>query len=412
MKKLLFVFLFIVKVALCQLNREVTVSTTAAAYYSGAGTHNIVRANNGSLFVFFIDANADVSYKLSYNNGLTYISNQVIFAGTTTGMSIWYDRWSGLSTDLIHIAYTESATDDTLYRTIDAVSLSLSTQTTIFAGVSAVAAGSHLSITRSVGGNVYCKTVIDAGAEGGFFRLPNANVPNGAWDAARTINEALATTDHIALVPDLTAADNQDIIAIFIDASANEISRQLYDNSGNSWSETSIATSIVELSAGTGYPNYNVAVDLTNSQILLACWTDTDLLNADLRFWKITNSAITEVTNVVQNSTDDQALCAISIDATNNYWYTFYVGKSDGSETWLSATSIYYKYSTDGGTTWSSETRLTWGSAGAGMWIIRSLQAIPIATSSTVKTVVFYYDAGLVHLQICLPMPFEYGSGN
>ena len=30
------------------------------------------------------------------------------------------------------------------------------------------------------------KLLIDAGAEGGFFRLPNANVPNGAWDAART----------------------------------------------------------------------------------------------------------------------------------------------------------------------------------------------------------------------------------
>lgn len=333
--------------------------TTGLVQFNGAGTQWIMQTPGGVRYMVYIDTGSDVAFRKSTDGGLTWSNPTVVFAGTTTAMAVWPDWWSGIAGGLIHIAYQESATDDTLYRTIDTASSdALSTQTVIFAGAS-TATGGHLSITRAVGGNVYCKTVIDNGAEGGFYRLPNANVPNGAWDAARTVDETIAGSDMMILAPNLTAADNQDIMAIFWDASANEISRKLYDDSGNSWSETSIATSMTDQAATTAFPHFDLCVDIANNRLIVAAWSAVDTANADLRCWTITDSAITEVTNVVQNSTDDQGLCAIALDLDTGHWYCFYGGQSDGSETFLTAINIYYKVSTDDGTTWGPETLLT-----------------------------------------------------
>jgi hypothetical protein len=331
--------------------------TPTLLQFNGGGVQYIVQTPDNVLYIAYVDTLSDVAIRKSTDGGFSWSNPIVVFAGTVTALAVWYDRWSNIAAGLIHIAYTESVTDDTLYRTVDTESSdALSTQTVIFAGAT-TAAGGALSISRARGGNVYCATMIDAGAEGGFFRLPAANVPSGAWDAARTTVFEGATQDQVILVPGW-AADNQDMMAFFWDASANEISRKLYDDSGNSWGEVSIATSMVDQAAATAFPHFAATVDITNSRNLLVAWSAIDTLNADLRCWHITESAITEVTNVVLNSVDDQALCAIGIDEKER-WYVYYGGKSDGSETFLTSINIYHKGSTDGGVTWGPETIIT-----------------------------------------------------
>lgn len=340
---------------------DVTVCEVNAAHWSGAGTNYIVQANNGALYMIYIDSALDVSYRKSTDGGLTWRAAVLAAtAGSTTSLAVWYDRWtdpSGTLGDRIHFVFSDSGNDDTHYRTLNTADDTLSTQTVIFAGAS-TAAGGHISVTRAVGGNVYCKTVIDAGVEGGFYRLPNANVPSGAWDAARTVDETIATLDQMILLPDYDAADTQDIMAIFWDASANEVSRKLYDDSANTWGETSIATSMTELSTATAFASFAVAPDPGNTRHVLVAWSATDLANADLRCWTVDASTITEVTNVVLNSTDDQGLCAIAIDKITGDWYVFYGGITTGGETWNTSMNIYYKISTDDGTTWGPETKL------------------------------------------------------
>jgi hypothetical protein len=338
----------------------VLVDTTVAAQFNGAGTSYTIRTPGGVWYLVYVNVASDVVFCKSDDNGISWSDPVTVFTGTVTALAIWYDRWTGIAAGLIHCAYQESATDDTLYRTINTESSdALSTQTTIFLGAS-TAGGGHLSITRAVGGNVYCKTVIDAGTEGGFFRLPNANVPNGAWDAARTVDEAIATTDQMILLPDLTAADTQDCMAIFWDASANEISRKLYDDSGNSWAETSIATSMTDSVATTAFPHFDAATDLTNSQIVLVAWSNVDTASSRLRAWTVTASAITALTDVVSSSTDDQGMAAIAINEDNaNNWWVFYGGKTDGSETFQSALNIWCKGTMDAGSTWGPETQIT-----------------------------------------------------
>jgi hypothetical protein len=326
--------------------------------YTGAGTNYLIQTPTGVLYCVFVDQNSDVAYKKSSDGGFSWTAPTIVYTGTVTQLSVWYDRWSNISAGLIHCAYVDSGVDDVLYRTINTESSdALSTETTIFLGAS-TALGCALSICRSRGGNVYCYAMIDAGAEGGFFRLPNANVPNGAWDAARTNPEALASGDMIILQPGW-AADNQDMLAFYWDASANEVSRYVYDDSANSWAETSISASMVEVASTGSFPHFAAAVDIANSQSLLVAWNAVDTLNADLRCWQVTESAISAPDTIVADSTDDQGLCAIGVNTGTNHWHVFYAGKTDGSETFTTAVNIYTKVSTDGGSSWGPETLVT-----------------------------------------------------
>ena len=273
--------------------------------------------------------------------------------GGIVSFAIWYDRWSNIAAGKIHFAWINSADSDVKYRSLDSEnSDTLSAVTTIFLGTSQASNGT-LSITRARGGNLICGGCIDAGAE--LFCYKSTDV-GANWTSIAAVSEA--TQDQLILLPGW-AADNQDAMCFFWDASADEISRKLYDDSANLWAESSIATSMTDTVAGTSGPHFAATVDITNSQNLLVAWSAVDTGNADLRCWKVTEGAKTEVTNVILNSTDDQGMCSINIDINSNYWYVYYGGKSDGSETWNTAVNIYYKVSQDGGTTWGAETILT-----------------------------------------------------
>jgi hypothetical protein len=373
---------------------DINVETGAvAAHWNGAGTNYIVQTPAGVLYMVSVDSLSDVSFRKSLDGGLTWSASTVVFAGTVTNLAIWYDRWSNIAAGLIHCVYSESATDDTLYRTINTESSdALSTQTVIFAGTS-TAAGGHLSVTRAVGGNVYCKTVIDAGAEGGFYRLPNANVPSGAWDAARTVDETIATLDQILLLPDF-------IMALFQDASVTELSRKLYDDSANTWSETSISAAITELSTATAFRNFDAAPDIANTQHVVVAWNATDAANQDLLCWTVDSGAITAKTDVVTNATDDCGLCAVSIDLQTGWWYVFYGGPSTGTSTWNTAMRIYYKVSKDSGSTWGPETKIDNAVAA---FTLRMLYACPRLYLGP-PVVAWYRDANSDDIQMSVEM--------
>lgn len=324
--------------------------------WTGGGSQHVVVTPNGVIYIFFLNGSSVIVYTKSTDGGLTF-NSLVTFDATAgfsgTALSVCYDRWSGINADLIHVAYTDANTDDVFYRNLDAAnSDTLSSIYRIFDG-STTAAGGTLSIARMRGGNLICGGCIDGGTE--LFCYKSTDV-GANWSSIAAVSEA--NQDQLILLPGW-AADNQDAMAFFWDASADEISRKLYDDSANSWAEASIATSMVDQAAATAYPHFAAAVDITNSRNLLVAWSAVDSANADLRCWYITESAIIEVTNVVLNSGDDQGLCAIGIDINTQYWYVYYSGKSDGSETIGTAVNIYYKVSQDSGTTWGAETKIS-----------------------------------------------------
>lgn len=324
--------------------------------FNGGGTQYEVEIPNGNRYLFAVDNASDLTMKKSSDGGLTWSLPVAIFSGTMAAVSVWYDRWSGINADLIHVAYLESVGSDVLYRNVDAAnSDALSTQTTVFAGASS-ATGSAFSIWKTRGGNLLCRGCIDAGAEPFFVR----SVDNGAnWTTRATTGAtAIATQDQYLGVPGF-ASDNQDAMMLFWDASANAILKQIYDNSADSWTESTLASSMTDVAATTSFPHFAAAVDLTNSKILAIAWNGVDTANADLLCYYFDESTSVAKTDVVTNSTDDQGLAAIGIATDSGWWYAFYVGKSDGSEVVGTSVNAYYKISKDSGATWGSETLLT-----------------------------------------------------
>lgn len=367
--------------------------------FNGGGTQYIIQTPSGVLYMVYVDTASDISFRKSSDGGFAW-SNPTVISGaiTATQLSVWYDRWSGLNTDLIHVVWSESAADAVTYRSIDAGNNdTLSATAIVYAGAS-TAAGGALSITRARGGNIGVAYMIDAGAERGF-----AKSTNGGTSFASSANPTEATQDQWILLPGWDA-DDQDLMMFFWDASANEISRKLYDDSANTWSETSIATGMTDLIAATAFPSFAATVDITNSQNILIAWSAVDTLNADLRCWTITETSITETTNIVQNSVDDQGLCSIAINTSNNAWYAYYAGKSDGSETFPTTLNIYRKISHDSGTTWSSEELITDPTIN---YTIRWLCSIPRFTGT--NCVAFLNDQTLDELLVNVFFPVSTG---
>jgi len=329
--------------------------TTGLVQFNGGGINYLVQTPTGVLFCVYVDTGADVAFRKSTNGGVTWSDPVVVYAGTVTALTIWYDRWSNIAAGLIHCAYADSSVDDIFYRSINTESSdALSAQTTVMLG-SSTAAGGSISITRARGGNLMVAGSIDAGAEDGAWKSTDVGAN---WAASADPSEA-ATTDQYLLLPGWNA-DTQDIQLIFWDASGNALSVKRYDDSANTWAETEIAGSMTDQAPATAFPHYAAAVDITNSQNLVVAWSAVDTANADLRCWKITDVAITETAaNVVLNSTDDQGLCGIGINTTTNHWWVCYGGKSDGSEVFLTSINVYLKVSRDGGVSWDAETKIT-----------------------------------------------------
>lgn len=365
---------------------------TNTAIYTGGGTNYKVRTPAGVVYLIFVDGSLDLAYVKSTDNELTWSAPVVIFAGSITAISVFYDKWAGLSTGYISIAFQDSGVDDTLFITIDTEnSDALSTQTQLHDGAT-TAGGGWCSVTRTRGGSVLCHTCIDAGAEGGFFKLANADFPNGAW-VSKTLPEALSTSDMMILAPGF-AADNLDAMGIFWDSSADQISRYIYDDSADTWAESIFTGTFTDTPASTAFPHFALAVDLVNSQLIVVAWSRVDFSTAKLTCWTVTESAITAKTDVVANSSDDQGLAAITLDVLNGICWVFYAGKSDGSETFSTAMKLYYKASKDSLATWGPETLLATMTATD----IRMILATPrIVSSLPLPPAVAYFDGAVAN---------------
>lgn len=335
---------------------DIMVASSLAANFRN-GTQAAYKVHTATAVYVFQISSLDngLHWSKSTDGEITW-SDPVIVSvtGAVQGFAVWYDKWTpGNTGTIIHLAYFESTTDDVFYKQLDTNGDTLGSEITVFAGASTgTVTNTCIAITRAIGGNIYVAFDIDGGTEKGFYR----STDGGGSFASRT--ESMEGADYFLLAPGF-AADTQDIICIFWDRSASEISRKLYDDSGNSWAETSIATSMTAIASTTCTPHFSITVDDPNNKILLVAWTNRDTANADLRFWSIDETTITEGTNVVENGTDDQTMCALAYESVSGDLYAFYGGKSDGSETVGTAINIYYKISTDDGTTWGSETKIT-----------------------------------------------------
>jgi len=263
-------------------------------------------------------------------------------------MSIWYDRWTpGNTGTKIHVAYQDAAFHDIFYRGLDTSDDSLGTERTVFAGASFETGNWNtavIDITKARGGNLYIGFWGDSAGEYGFYRSTDGGA---TWTSRADVADGNAV-DGILLMPG-NETDEDDIWCVYWDRSANELTLKVYDDSGDSWSESVIATGVFD---DVSYYQMSAAPRHSDNHVILAAWDIISGPTADLWVYDLADSAgdVGSVTRVLV-STDEAAGVAVLINQQNDDIYVAYMKGG----TWEATVDVFYKKSTDGGTTWGAE---------------------------------------------------------
>ena len=311
----------------------------------GISNRGLVQVANGDWYVFWRDNAADFHYAKSTDGRRrwTYgveISTNIVF------FDVWYDRDTpGGTGDLIHIAYYGDSLDDVIYRNLDTSSDTLAAEVTAFTGVSTAATvNSGVSIAKSRGGNLYIVYDLDGGAEAGALKSTDGGAN---WSNLANPNEAVG--DQWLLFPG-NYADTNDMDLVFWDTSANALSLKVYDDDGNSWAETAIASSMTDIGRTTTNWNLSGFVDPSNNHLMVAAWSAAASSTPSLKTWDInTSGSITATTDVI--TTTANLARGVVLQRCDTTIYAIY----GMDETDANLLTIRYKISTDGMITWGAE---------------------------------------------------------
>lgn len=340
------------------MRTAVTISGCAPNTMSknAAGSH-IVQLPNGTIYVFVVKllGTTDIAWTKSTDGGGTWSALTNIFTtNTVTQFALWYDRWSAIDADIIHLAYVDTSADAVYYAAFDTSTDSLGTQRTVFDGATTADTNEavFLSICLSTSGYIYIAYCIDALAEYGFSYSTNAGV---GWNSAANRPQEAAEDKYI-LMPAYGASN--DIMCIYHDHSANELSRKIFTYSTLTWAEASISTGITKGTYGNVWNGHFKAI-ADGDIVYVAAWT-AHASSATLKAWTVAPTEITALTDIIATSSSGSAYqYNIALTICNGVIYAYYHGIS-GLTDWYYQQSpslgiIAHKYSTDAGATWSAE---------------------------------------------------------
>ena len=313
-----------------------------------------VSATNG--YFFYIDSGGSTVYSKTTNGGATWGAAVLVGSTTDVAFDVWYDQWTPGDSGTKIAVWTFGTGNDTIICDI----MDTTTDTwvgggPVFSGASAVAGrGAFCSGTKTRSGYYYCAFDIDAGAERGLVRSTDGGT---TWSANLDVNFVEATIDQCLLFPATGTGDNNDMIAIYHDASADQLSKKGWDSStGVQATETNLTGCIENTIDLTGQMGFWAAVRHSDGHLILASFSDRDTATSSLEMTDLLGDFSgfpTFLTGITFNI-DDIYHPAVFIDQNTNAIYVAYNGKRDGSEVLGTTTKIYYTKSTDGGTTWTS----------------------------------------------------------
>lgn len=355
------------------------------------GINNAASQNNGPIwtdedtgYFFYIRDQASgrlLHFKKTTDGGASFGTEQDVTSMNGVGFGLWYDRWtSGDTTGNNIYIVDEDGAGQCAFTVMDTTDDSFSLfQTIVSFGTTDLQDTfdtQQVSITKARGGNLYAAFGANNSALNFFGQRFSRSTDGGTtWETRAQLIETNSTTalDAIILIPG-NETDDQDIWAAYWDRTASEISLKVYDDSANSWSETSIATGMTLHGSGQ-LRNWQATTRHSDDHMILIAGTNTGQSTDDGRVWDINGSgSITEKANVFTNESNHIGV-HIMCNQQNDDLYAGFFGS--GAEVFATL-SVYYRISSDGGDTWGSVTlfnedgtgsvRTMWGdiSIGAG----------------------------------------------
>ncbi len=300
---------------------------------------------NTSIIVF-PDDGKDISFARTTDGGVNWVTTQIV-AGTTESITSWFDRETpGDNGNLVHIAWLDGSADISFYVTVDVNDATVGTIRTINDSLNVGAGGMRIALTKTISGNLLVGFETATNLES--YRSVNDGVD---WVGIADVYETPAQEDWVLLFPANTGDDN-DASAIFWDRSANVVSLKMYDDSENDWTETSIASSMID---DLIHMNMDGSVRLSDNHILLAAHSNDDSSTDDLRTWDLTvdnidTPTVTAKTNIFTDQ-EESAQVGMIINQQND---DVYVAHLKGG-IWTTSTDVVFHKSEDGMGNWGSE---------------------------------------------------------
>lgn len=302
------------------------------------GRHGPVWISPTVVYVFYRDSGGDFAYQKSTNGGQTWDGAVSVSTGSEVpAFSVWYDKWTPDDTgNIIHIAWGGSSF--VRYRQLDTSDDSLGSVVNV--RTAAAHSPGYLSIAKSQSGFLY---VIDGGSNSATFDFAfMLSEDDGATWAAKANMTDLGTdvNDGLRLVPANTG-DDDDIACLFIDNSAQRLEFKEYDYSGNSWSESGMATT------GLVAAYMDVAVKHSDVHSHIVWMEDAGGGSYGLHTRDITKIGTVGSVVDIDTGLSNPGTCSIVIDQNNDDIYV--IAAFDATNR-----TVYYYKSTDDGATWTS----------------------------------------------------------
>jgi len=298
--------------------------------------------------IVFIDNLSDLSFARTIDAGATWATTE-IEAGDARHATAWYDKETpGDSGTLVHIAWLDATAGAAYYITVDVDDGLEGTKRTIQSSltVSTTPKDLRIALTKTVNGNLLCAFSTQSEIE--CLRSTDSGVN---WTDRDNPYESGAEEDWLLLFP--ADVDAGDAAGIFWDRTADELSLKMYDDSANTWTETSIATSMVEDAI---HLTMDAAVRHSDGHILLAAHSNDDNATDDLMTWDLTVNSIASPTvnnaktNIFTNQ-DVSGFAAVVINQQNDDVYVAYLKGT----TWEAEGHVVYHKSDDDMATWGTE---------------------------------------------------------
>lgn len=312
-------------------------------FWSDPNTAVIVYVSNASF--------VDLCFRRTTDGGQTWGSEQVVEAGTITAFDCWYEQSTpGRTGTRLYVAWTDSTAGDFSFSSIDVASGGWASVVDINATATAGGAGTGIVfITMTRNGNLVAGQQNSSLTAGEAWKSSNGGA---SWSSITSPWESAAFDTAFAAT--CNTGDDSDAAVVFFDQPVG-LSVKVYDDSANTWSETTISGG--PTSYLTSADMVRIATRRSDGHAILVSWTTHDSATADLKCWDLNINTVTAGSASVTAKTDVNTDTAeaggvgIFIDQTNDDIYVAYLRGSAFNDT----VGVFYKKSTDDGTTWGSE---------------------------------------------------------
>jgi hypothetical protein len=209
-----------------------------------------------------------------------------------------------------------------------------------------------VTITKTRSSNLLVAAETTGGVSDTFRSLAGTSLGT-SWTTRANVYEGINSIDDAWLFPANTA-DNSDAAAIFYDRTSSEISLKMYDDSGNSWTESTVYSPVVFEGIG---PSIDAVMRHSDGNVLVAFHTDMDATTDSLKTYDVSVSSIatptiTSAADVFANQAES-GLIALMVDQNTDDIYAAY-GKAVSSA-FLTSVSVVYHKSSDGMSNWGAE---------------------------------------------------------